>query len=88
MKIILATGYEVVQDPGWEDHLAQAILGEIFLSPLKNRRYNVDDALRLTFGECDRISKTYGIPYHDIIFNIMEKINFIRKDFTGKSWLN
>jgi hypothetical protein len=68
--ITIATGYQVEKKNGWENHLAQAILGEIAITPVKEKIYDFDDGLRLAVGECDRVCKTYGIPFSNIFFRM------------------
>ncbi len=80
-SIVLATGYEVEIEEGYENHLCNAILGEIVLNPANEGVYDLDTGLRLALSECDRISATYNIPYNALIRNffrnlekVMEKV--------------
>ncbi len=72
--ILLATGYEVKQEPGWEDHLVQSILGEMVLNPVNNKVYDFEIALKLAQDEVYRISKSYNISYSKLLFNFFNKV--------------
>jgi hypothetical protein len=72
--ILLATGYEVELEAGWEDHLGQSILGEMMLNPVNNKVYDFETALCLAQNEIFRISKTYNISYSDLLLGFFKKM--------------
>jgi hypothetical protein len=72
--ILLATGYKVDLEAGWEDHLEQSILGEMVLDPVNNKVYDFETALRLAQNEIFRISKTYNITYSDLLLGFFKRM--------------
>ena len=86
-KIILATGYEVKVEEGYEKHLPQAILGEFVLNPVAAEIYGWDDGLRLAVGECDRLSRMYPLPYNALLLEFA-KIMVLALDEEKKNDVN
>lgn len=89
--IKLWTGYEIAIEDGWEDHLTNALFGEVLFRTLKNGiAEDWDDGIHLVIIECERLCKVYSLSYLNLlrgVFRRMEKLASRRRRKDGDGGL-
>jgi len=71
LVIVLSTGYAVDVTGGWEEHLANALIGEIFVTTAEG---DWNSRMRAVMAEVDRVCAYYGLSYYAWTIFIVRKI--------------
>ena len=74
-EITLSTGYKVHIEEGWEQHLFNALLGEIVLKKVESAG-SWDEGCHLLVQEANRISREYNLSFCYLlrgVFALLEK---------------
>jgi hypothetical protein len=80
-KIRLWTGYEVEVEEGWEQHLVNALIGEIMVGSFKSgAAESWDDALRMMLTECDRLSRVYKLHLSALLVRVFASLDKVLRN--------